>query len=182
MTQDAIHIKAINRSEINKPHIRSVRKSGYVPAVVYSHGKSLPIAVLKSDLPKSGHTHLNLVTLDLEGKAQKVLMREVQIHPMSLEVLHMDFQSVEPSDVVRVNVPLAFGALTVEQQKLGNLKKSMRSIEVRAIFSNIPKSISIPVDHLKDNESVRLHDIEIPKDLQVKTGRGKNVVLATLSK
>ena len=182
MNHDVLRITAIHRQEMRKPNLREVRSSGYIPAVVYGKGKSTPIAILESDLPKTGHTHLHTVELNLEGTARKVIMREVQVHPMTLKIRHMDFHEVAPDDLVKVYVPLAFSNLSSEQQKLGDLKKIVRSIEVRGVFSQIPKTLDVNVANLKENESVRLHDLELPKNIQVKTGRGKNVVLVTLSK
>jgi large subunit ribosomal protein L25 len=175
-------LKAIKRNEQTKAQLKEIKAEGYIPAVMYGAGKSQSIAIKESDLPKAGHTHLETLHLELEGHSHKVIMREVQTHPLTFKVLHLDFHEIKDSDVVKVHVPVTYSNLTPEQQKIGNLKKEKRTLEIKGRFSHIPKSISVDVTNLNADESIRLHDITLPQDILVKTGRGKNVVLATLSK
>jgi ribosomal protein L25 (general stress protein Ctc) len=106
MSTQATIVKAQTRpADLAKGQIRSLRKQGLVPGVLY--GKSTQVTPIQIDvkaLPK-GHSHAQVITLELDGKTHPVLMREVQVHPLEDNVLHIDFQAVTPDELVSVRIP-----------------------------------------------------------------------------
>lgn len=172
-------IKAEYRTAPSKSINRKLRASGFVPGTLYSKGTSTSIAITTSTLPK-GHTRANVTNLDLQGTVKTVLMREVQVHPLTDTPIHFDFHEVSTEDVVRVNVPLDFVGFTREQEKEGTLGVLVRYLNIVGVLSNIPSSIKVDVSRLKVGGSVRLFDLTLPEGLKVKTGKGQNVALASL--
>lgn len=181
MTLENITIQAELRDKSSKGEIKKGRKNGTIPGIVYQRGKSTPISIATSNLPKK-HTHTGVVKLVLNGSEKNVLMREVQVDALTDKPLHFDFQEVSMDDKVRTHVPLNFVGLTREQEKEGAFNIRMRYLEIKSILSKIPRTIDVDVSQLKTGESVQLFDLKLPKDLFVKTGKGKNVALASLVK
>jgi large subunit ribosomal protein L25 len=175
-------IKAVLRQDMSKLRLKEIRKTQKVPGVMYSKRASQPIEILEDSLPKKGHTHSSVIGLELDGKVHKTLMREVQVHPLTKSVLHMDFQDVKADDLVTVSVPLIYENMTAEQKKIGDLKKSYRFLSLSGKVKDVPEAFKVDVSHLKENESILLNDIKVPKSLSLKTGKGRNLVLATLGK
>lgn len=175
-------IKAELRQDLSKLHLKELRRAHKIPGVLYSKRTCEPIEIIKESLPKKGHTHSSVIGLELNGKVHKALMKEVQVHPITKSVLHMDFQDVKADDLVNVSVPLMFENMTAEQKKVGDLKKSYRFLAIRGKVKDIPEAFKVDVSHLKENESILLNDIKVPKSLTLKTGKGRNLVLATLGK
>lgn len=171
-------IKAEHRTPSKRDN-RSLRAAGFVPGNLYSKGTSTSIAIVTSSLPKS-HTRADVVQLDLQGAVKTVLMREVQVDPLTDKPIHFDFHEVSTEDVVRVNVPLDFIGFTREQEKEGTLGVLVRYLNVVGSLSCIPSSIAVDVSTLKAGGSVRLFDLTLPTGLRVKTGKGQNVALASL--
>jgi large subunit ribosomal protein L25 len=115
------------------------------------------------------------------GNAQKsVLMRDVQVDPLTDAPQHIDFQEVAPNDVVNVSVPLNYVGLTREQEKEGSFKVLLRSIEVVSQVSKIPVQIDVSVAHLKVDESAHLSDLVLPEGVKAKAQ--KSLALASLVK
>jgi large subunit ribosomal protein L25 len=174
-----ITLKVSPRTLVSKGQIKALRKTGVIPAVVYGKKGTFPVSVDFKALPK-GHTKSAMITLDVEGKHRSVLMKEVQVNPITDLPLHIDFHEVEGSDVVKVYVPLEFVGLTREQEKEGSFKILLRSIEVAGKAASLPLSLKVNVGQLKVDESAHLTDVEMPTDLKVFAQ--KSLALASLVK
>ena len=181
MTLENTTIQAELRNASSKGEIKKGRANGSIPGVIYCKGKSIPISIAVSNLPKK-HTHTGLVKLVLNGAEKLVLMREVQVDTLTDKPLHFDFQEVSMEDKVRTHIPLNFVGLTREQEKEGAFNIRMRYLEIKSLLSKLPRTIDVDVSKLKAGDSVQLFDLNLPKDLFVKTGKGKNVALASLVK
>lgn len=181
MSSEKIEIHVESRNTSSKGAVRKLRLNGTVPGVIYNKGSSTQINVPVAGLPK-GHTGAKIVELVLNGNKKSALMREVQVNPLTDKPMHFDFQEVSQNDKVSVSIPLRFVGLTREQEKEGTFSIRVRSLEIKSLVSKIPQFIDVDVSKLKGGESVQLFDLNLPKDLVVRTGKGKNVALASIVK
>ena len=181
MTNQTIVIKAEPRTLIRKSTLKNMRKNGNIPAVLYSKNSSSPISVTIANLPKE-HTRAQLVQLELNGATKTVLMREVQVHPVTHKPLHFDFQEASPDDHVNVHVPLHYVGITKEQEKEAALSILTRYLSVKGKLSLIPSKFEINMSQLKTGESVRLSEVQLPEGVKICSGKGQNVALASLVK
>ena len=177
MSAEKVIIKAQKRSLDNKSHAKKIRNEGFVLGNLSSQGKSTPIQLSEQGLP-AGHQGTKLLTLELDGVEKLVFMRDVQVHPVSLKVQHIDLQEVDAKQHVRLRVPLKYVGLTREQEKDGAFKTLLRSLEVKAIASKIPESIEVSVGHLAVDQTVHMSDITAIDG--VKFIASKNLALASL--
>ena len=174
-----ITIKAESRVPATKGAVKKQRKAGVIPGIVYGRNGSKAINLVVKSLPK-GHTKTQVLKLDVEGSTKSVLMREVQVNPLSDLPIHIDFQEVSPTDVVTVRVPLEFVGLTREQEKEGSFKILLRSLQVKAVVSKLPASMKVNVGDLKLDESAHIADLEVPEGIKVMAVR--SLALASLVK
>jgi len=181
MSSQNIVIHASKRGDESKGTVRKLRHSGLVPGILYKKGVSTKIELTVANLPKM-HTRSSVIKLSLEGVEKTVLMREVQVNPLNDKPIHFDFQEVEPNDVIRVHVPLNFIGLTREQEKEGAFNIRTRYLEVKAPLSKLPSAIDVDVSALKVEQSIQLFDIKLGEGIVVRTGKGKNLALASLVK
>lgn len=165
------------RTVTTKGGIRKLRISGIVPGVIYGRKGTQAVSFAIKALPK-GHTRASLVLLEIAGAQKTAFMREVQVDPMTDLPIHIDFQEVEPNELVKIRVPLEYVGLTREQEKEGSFKTLLRSIEVTAPASKVPSLLSLDVSYLKVDESAHLSDLKIPEG--VKPCSPKNLALASL--
>jgi large subunit ribosomal protein L25 len=181
MTLENTVIHAKLRGDASKGTVRKQRHSGLVPGILYKKGVSTKIEIAITNLPKA-HTRSSVMKLVLDGVEKTVLMREVQVNPLNDKPIHFDFQEVEPNDLIRTHVPLNFVGLTREQEKEGAFSIRTRYLEVKAPLSKLPGSIEVDVSSLKVEQSIQLHDITLGEGIIVRTGKGKNLALASLVK
>ncbi len=177
-------MKASKRAESGKGIAREVRNEGNIPAVVYGAGKAAtPINLSAYDLMmdmQKGNFFSTVQTVEIDGKEENVLVRDLQRHPVSDKIIHADFLRFNAKKPVKVKTPLIL--LDAEKSpgvKLGGVPQLVISaLEVSCLAKDIPTSIEVSIAELKVSESVRLNDIELPAG--VKAVSKQNLSLASV--
>ncbi|NBO37278.1 50S ribosomal protein L25 [bacterium] len=178
MSLESIKIVAQNRTLSTKGALREMRQQGLVPATVFGKSGTKNISIPVKNLPKQ-HPRSTLVDLEIDGKATTVLMRDVQVDPLKDVPVHMDFQEVAKSEIVKVKVPLNFVGLTREQEKEGSFKILLRSLLVKGPANQLPSSLSVDVSRLKVDESAHIGDLTLPAEVKLASA-SRNLALASL--
>lgn len=153
-----------------------LRRAGQIPAVVYHKGqKGEVISVSESDfsaglreLPQ-GRLATTVCQLQGEGnKAIKALVKEVQYHPVSYKVLHLDFEELKENVTVKVNVPLVVvGVIDSVGVKLGGMVRTViRQLKVECLPKDIPAFIEVDVSAMNIGEVKKLSSLNIPNTVR----------------
>ncbi len=146
---------------------RRLRRTGVVPGVIYGKGLDpVSLSVQYADLRTalSGDAGLNaIIELDLDGKSQLSIVKELQRHPVRHDVIHVDFLRIDTTSEVEVEIPLVLtGDPKQVTQASGMVDQVMHHLPVRAKVGDIPAEISADVSNLEVGESLRVADIELP--------------------
>jgi len=146
---------------------RRLRRSGQIPAVVYGLGSDpLPVAVEWMGLRSAITTELGLnalITLDIDGKKQLSLVKDIQRHPVRRDVLHVDFIRVEEGAEVEVEVPLILtGEAKLVERANGMVDQVIHNLPVLAKPDSIPEVLYADVSLLEVGNSLRVSEIEMP--------------------
>jgi len=179
-------LDATIRNNKTKGELSIIRKEGNVPAIVYGgkdNNENIYISkkTLKSLVAKDNF-YSNIISLNINGKTQSVLPREVIYHILSDEPIHVDFQRVVPGAKIRIDVPVQF----INQEKSPGLKKGgvlnivRRKVELRCPSEKIPESLVIDLDGVDIGESFKISSIKLEQDV-VPTIQGRDFVIATLA-
>jgi len=161
-------LKTTARTGTGKGAARKLRAAAQVPGVVYGKGlASNPIAIDRKAfeilLRNGGHHGLIDLSLDGESAAVKALVREIQVHPVSRQVEHVDLQRVSMTERVRIDVPIVLvGKPEGVRTQGGILEQALRSVEVECLPADIPEKIEIDVTALTIGHSVHVSDLVVP--------------------
>lgn len=158
-----LEIKGTPRTEFGKKGTNAVRRAGNVPCVIYGGGETVHFSVPTPELKQLIYTpHSYIVDFDIDGKKEKAVMREVQYHPVSGDVLHVDFYRVDESKPVAIDLPVhLFG--NSEGVKLGGkLILSKRKLRVSALVKDLPDTVDVDVTELGLGKSIFVGDVHIP--------------------
>ena len=172
---EKILVRADARPEVGKGVARSLRRSGMLPAVVYSGGNSKPIKVHGKEMTKlifTGTGDHALITIELhEDGAKKsehpVLVKEYQTDPVSDELLHVDFIEVSLKELVKVTVPIVIVKEPIGIKLGGILEHHMRDLEVECLPTQIPDKIEVDAEHIDIGHSLHVSDITIPDGINM---------------
>lgn len=147
---------------------RRARLENNVPGVVYGAGKpSLPISVRRSDLRRAMTTEAGsnaLVTLTVDGESDKVLVREIQRHPVRRDVTHIDFMRIDPTKPVELEVPIVLvGEAKQVTVNGGMTEQRLNKLKVRVRPDAIPNSIEVDISVMRLDKSLLVKDLELPE-------------------
>lgn len=163
-----IELRAKPREESGKEYARKLRRSGFVPAVLYGpETKTLALEVeTKSflSLLRGGLGENVIVTLLLDDKKdsqRKVLVREVQRDPVTGAILHLDFHQISLTKKLTIQVPIHLVGTPVGVDDGGILQHALRDLEIECLPTAIPEKIEVDVSHLKIGDSVHVGDIKV---------------------
>ena len=166
---DVIVLAAELREKPGRGAARAARRAGRVPAVVYG-GKGEPINVsvdgreLGHEFEKGGFTN-RLLDLKIDGESNRVLPREVQLHPVTDVLMHVDFLRLAEDSRIRIMVPASF----VDDEESPGLKRGgvlnvvRHEIEFYCRADSIPEQIVISLAGLEIGEGIHISDIELPE-------------------
>lgn len=167
--------------DIRKEHgtsaARRTRLQNKVPAVVYHSGiEATPLSVDKISLNKALRTGQMIFEVNVEDKNQFVLVKEIQYHPVTDEIIHIDFQKVKEDEKISLEVAIRS---TGEAQgvKLGGLLVQMlNSVTVKCRPAEIPEFLEIDVTDMEMNTNLFVKDITLPSDVEMITAQDIAVV------
>ncbi|PIP20610.1 MAG: 50S ribosomal protein L25 [Candidatus Omnitrophica bacterium CG23_combo_of_CG06-09_8_20_14_all_40_11] len=164
------------RGELGKSKVKDLREKGFIPAVIYAEGKkSQPIKVSHRQLWQLIHQHrlestvINLkIQDDKEQKGRPCLIKEIQHDPVKGDIIHVDFNEISLTKVIKVNVPVvAKGEPVGVRQEGGSLEHTLWEIEVECLPTDIPKDIEVDVSQLKIGDDIHIKDITFPSNIKV---------------
>ena len=162
-----IEIKGSVRTDIGKKATRELRKNNGVPCVLYGVKKDengLPVAthftVTVEGLRKLVYTpNIYLVNLDIDGTVVTAIMKDIQFHPVSDAILHVDFLQVEENKPVAMEVPVQLEGLAEGVRAGGKLALQIRKLKVKALYSAIPERLVIDVTPLGLGKTIKVGEL-----------------------
>jgi large subunit ribosomal protein L25 len=185
-----ISIVATKREAKGTGASRRLRRAGKVPGVIYGADKDAVSVEFdhKALFLEFRHEafHASILSLELDGKKEQVLLRDYQMHPVRNTIQHIDFQRISASEKIHVKVPLHFiNAETAPGVKLGGgiVAHVLTEAEVSCLPKDLPEFIEIDLGNLEIGQSVHLSDIKLAKNVEfVQLAHGTDTVIVTVTK
>tara|TARA_B100001564_G_scaffold51090_1_gene38014 strand:- start:176 stop:853 length:678 start_codon:yes stop_codon:yes gene_type:complete len=154
-----------NREVVGKKATKTLRRSGKVPSVLYFKGEEpLSLSVNNKVLNKAMKSEQRIYEMEINNESQYVMIKEIQYHPVTDEVLHVDFMRVLRSEKMTISVPLILTGKAVGVTEGGILSQSMNQIEISCYPTNVPENIEVNIDNLELNASLSVADVNIDDD------------------
>ena len=158
-----IEVKGSVRETIGKKASRLMRREGLVPCNLYGEKKgengpeALAFAVSMSELRKAVYTpHVYVVNLIIDGQAHKAIIKELQFHPTTDALLHVDFYEITETKPITVGIPVKLNGLAQGVREGGKLNLSIRKINVTAPYKHIPEILEIDVTNLGLGKAIKV--------------------------
>ncbi len=179
-------LQASLRENNTKGQLNAIRNGGEVPAIIYGGDEknqkiSISKKILKSLIEKENFLS-NIITLDINGKSQNVLPREVKYHIISDEPTHVDFLRVLPGVKIKIEVPVNF----INHEKSPGLKRGgvlnivRRKVELKCPSEKIPENLTLDLDGIDIGESFKISSVKLDSEV-IPTIQGRDFVIATLA-
>ena len=179
-------LEANIRNNSTKGQLNALRNTGDVPAIIYGgEDQNEKISVSKKLLKvliEQKNFFSNIITLNIAGKPQNVLPREIKYHILNDEPIHVDFLRVLPGVKIKIEVPVNF----INHEKSPGLKRGgvlnivRRKIELKCPSEKIPESITLDLDGIDIGESFKISSVNLESEV-LPTIQGRDFVIATLA-
>ncbi|MFC3552074.1 50S ribosomal protein L25/general stress protein Ctc [Lysobacter cavernae] len=182
-------IKATGRNVEGKGASRRLRRAASIPAIVYG-GAAAPQPIQleheKTWLASQNEWfYSSILSLDIDGKVQKVLLRDMQRHPFKQIIMHLDFQRVDENQALKAAVPLHF--INEDKSPAGKsadvvVMHELNEVTVSCLPKDLPEFIEIDLAALKVGDIVHLSELKLPKGVEIpelKLGKEHDVAVVT---
>lgn len=159
-----IEIKGSLRTELGKKSSKNARKEGNVLCVIYGKEQNVHFHAHENTFKNLIYTpDAHIVKLDLEGKEYKVVLQDVQFHPVSDKILHVDFIEVFDDKPLVVSLPIKVTGDSAGVKAGGKLRIKKRHLKVRGYVNDIPENLLIDITDVKIHHSVKVGDLTYDK-------------------
>ena len=167
-------LTASSRKDEGKGASRRLRHAGMIPAIVYG-GESKPQNIqLEHEKTWVASQHewfyASILDLDIDGKPQQVLLRDMQRHPFKQLIMHLDFQRVSANTAIRLTVPLHF--VNQDKSPAGKsaevvLTHELNEVEISCLPKDLPEFIEVDLAEMKLGDTVHLSDVKLPAGVEL---------------
>jgi len=166
-----------NRKSVGKKAAKVIRKAGKIPSVLYYKGEQpISISVDKQMLYHAIKSEQRIYEMDIKNELQYVMIKEIQYHPVTDEMIHVDFMRVRRTEKMTISVPITLVGKPVGVTEGGILSQAMNQIEISCYPTNVPERIEVDVDHLGLNSSVSVADVNVDdEDIEILSAADLNV-------
>ena len=161
-------LKGQKRETVGKKATKQLRKEGLVPCNLYGEkigedGKpeALAFTIPATDLRKVVYTpHIYVLNIDIDGVKHTAIMKELQFHPVTDALLHIDFYEVNDAKPITIGIPVRHNGLAQGVRDGGRINLSIRKINVTAPYKVIPEHLDIDVTNLQLGKSIKVGDLQ----------------------
>jgi large subunit ribosomal protein L25 len=180
---ERIELEVQVREASGKGVARQLRRTGFIPGVVYgAKTDSIPLSINATKFKQSikGEASSNaIINLLLEGSGQKepkvVMIREMQVAPVSRDILHIDFQVIKLEEEVEVSVPVELVGKAEGTKEGGILQQVERELEIRCLPLSIPEKIEVDISSLGIGDSIHVSDISAGEGFEILSAGEKTI-------
>ena len=156
----AISVK--QRENVGKTSTRALRNQGKVPCVLYGGEKQVTFHAHENDFRKLVYTpDVFIVELDIEGSKVKAIMQDIQFHPVTDKILHIDFLEISDDKAITVSIPVILNGLAIGVRDGGNLMFRRRKIITKGLSANLPNAIEINIEDVKIGQFIYIKDLNV---------------------
>lgn len=167
-----VELKVRERESFGSAESRRLRKSGWIPGVLYANGEnSTPLSIeeksLKRALGSEGGSAILTLTFEGKQKEHPAILKEYQANPLGRGLMHVDFMEVRMDQPVEAIVRLELEGTPVGVREGGILDHTLRELHVRCLPADIPESIHLNVEEMQIGDSLKVADIHAPSKCEL---------------
>lgn len=162
-----IEIIGRKRANLGKTEAKALRLAGMVPCVMYGTGEQVHFAapvILFRDLVYTAEAHF--VTVNVEGKEYSCIMQDIQFHPVSETIMHVDFLQWTAGTPIKMEIPIHLVGTSIGVSNGGTLIHKRRSLTIKSLPKNMPEHIDLDIAELNFGKSIKVLDV-ITKDFEI---------------
>lgn len=165
-------VEAVAREDQGKGASRRLRHEGLVPGVVYGGETPASISIINKDLTKliSDESFFSsILTLKIDGKEEKVIIKDLQRHPAKSVIMHADFQRIDKDSKIKITVPIKFVNFAQSAASKASAKFAVESnvVEILCLPADLPEALNVDLSGVEIAQTLHLSDISLPAGIEI---------------
>ncbi len=163
-----IEIKGSSRTQLGKKGATATRSLGLIPCTLYGVDGNVNFASTENEVKGIIYSNeFKIATLTVEGKSFKCILKDVQFHPLTEKVLHVDFLKLIPNHAIKVEIPVRTFGVSPGVKVGGKLVQSLRKIKVKSTPENLIGELRIDISKMELGQTSRIRDIEVESNIEI---------------
>jgi large subunit ribosomal protein L25 len=159
-----IEIKGSLRTGLGKKSSKETRKAGNVPCVIYKKDQNIHFFAHENSFKNLIYTpDAHIVNLNLDGEEHKVVLQDVQFHPVTDKIIHVDFMEIADNKPIVISIPINITGESVGVKAGGKLRIKKRHLKVKGYAKDIPEQLLIDITDVKIHHSIKVGDLSYDK-------------------
>lgn len=156
---------------------RSIRREGKIPAVFYFHGvENQNLTLDRKQFHRAIHSGSHIYEMNLSGKKQHVMIKSVQYHPVTEEIIHVDLLGVHMTEKISISVPIVLEGEAIGVEEGGVLMQNITALDILCLPTDVPENVTLEISDLDINSHLDVKDIQISAGIEVTTPEDTTVV------
>lgn len=157
-----VSLSGSTRSDVGKKDAKRLRNAGHVPCIVYGGKEEIKFSVAEPEFKDLiFNPNVAFVDLNIDGKVIKAVIQDVQYHPVSDAIYHVDFKELHDDKKIIMGIPVKVVGKSVGVTKGGKSQIKMRKLKVKALPGNMPENITLDITTLDIGQSIRVREIQL---------------------
>ncbi len=159
-TKERFELQVEQRSEFGRKATKALRRNGFVPVNFYSGGETAYSFVMtETHLRDALHSREQIFNITIDGEQRRAMVKDVQWHPVTDKIIHMDFLGVRLRDIIEIPVPVVAVGSPIGVQEGGLLQQPIHEVVVRCKGEDVPDSVEIDVSELNIGDAIHAADV-----------------------
>ena len=174
----SVSIECSPREKTGKTAVKNLRKSEMVPCILYGGKDNVAFSANVKEFKKIVYTpEVFIINLNIDGNEHQAVMKEIQFHPVTDEILHVDFMKLEEGKPVVIDIPVKLTGVAPGVKQGGKLFTKVRTLQVKGKPSDLPDSIDVDINKLDLGKSIKVGELKM-KNIEILNA--KNTVIASV--
>ena len=162
-----LEINVTKRNELGKKSTRKLRAEDNVPCVMYGGEETIHFYAHENSFKDLIYTHhVHMINFSIDGKPHKAILQEIQFHPVTDKILHIDFIEVFDNKIAIVEIPIELAGISIGIKNGGKLRQRRRLLKVKGLIADMPDVLEIDITDLDIGSSLKVRDIQF-SDLEM---------------
>ncbi len=171
-------LKGQVRPSVGKKASKELRKHEQIPCVLYGGEKNIHFFASEPEFRHLIYTpHVYCVNIEIEGAVYQAILQEIQTHPVTDKVLHIDFLQIFPDKKLQIKIPLVLTGVAKGVLEGGKLYQGKRLLKVRGLLKDIPETIEVDVTNLSVAKTIKIGEVQVEN---IELFDPKNTVIASV--
>ena len=181
MSSTYYNLATTERTKFGSKESKNDRKSGLIPAVIYYSGEeNIHISIDKSVLFRAIQSSQRIYQIEQNKEKRYVMIKDIQYHPVTDEIIHVDLMRVKRSEKMTISVPIVLKGNPVGVREGGVLSQSLNQVEINCFPTDVPENIELDIEDLELNAAKNVGDLNINiKDVEIVSDSNLNIVSVT---